>query len=66
MTHRVWIPSVLLALVASGCAPRYTLVDVQPVGPVQVEIWHDKQRQQCERRVYLGSDYHWAVVPCPA
>ena len=56
---------LLIVLAASACAPRYTLRRVEHVGPVPVEIWHDKQTQQCERRVYLDGYAYRTVVPCP-
>jgi hypothetical protein len=48
----------------SSCAPRYKIVRIEHVGPVQVEIWHDRKLNQCERRVYLDSYYYHGVVPC--
>lgn len=55
---------LILLLFVSGCAPRYKLVRIEYVGPVQAEIWKDEKLNQCERRVYLDSYYFRGIVPC--
>lgn len=57
--------AILLLVLCSGCAARWSLVKEERIGVVLVETWKNHQTKTCERRAYMYGVVFLGPVECP-